>query len=223
MQFYEASLHINRIYALRHGYTFMSQSPDKYGSKAFRHASWMKLQMIKEALECCCQWAMYMDSDSFLVMQSQQLPIEAWLAAHDTLEVTALLGNMYPIPGRNATLRKGTGPVAVVSDNIPWTATSYYCAGNLLLTRTQQSFEILDYWFNKTTRLDPSTLRKHPWEQRALNNFVMHKYRQSFWVAPGTEMNSYDGEIIRHLYSPYGQHARTKLAVEHLKQVLRTQ
>ena len=72
MQFYEATLHINRLFAARHGYRFAYQGSDKYAWKGLRHMSWMKLQMLRDELECCCQWALFMDSDSFLVMQDQR-------------------------------------------------------------------------------------------------------------------------------------------------------
>ncbi len=148
------------------------------------------------------------------------LSVEAWLTQNDSPEVAMLLGNMYQIPGQDGRLRKGAEPVAVISDNVPWTASSYFCAGNLLFTRSQLSFEILDYWFNKTVRLDQSSLMKHPWEQKTLNNFVMHRYSRGFWIVPSSEMNSLDGDIIRHLWSPYGDDARTRLSVQHLKHVL---
>ncbi len=223
MQFYEAALHINRLYAARHGYRFTYQGAGKYAPNGFRHMSWMKLQMLRDELECCCQWALFMDSDSFLVMADHEVSIEAWLTKDEIPVVTTLLGNMYPMPGLDSRLRKGAEPVAVISDNVPWTATSYFCAGNMLFTRTQLSFEILDYWFNKTIRLDPSSLKRHPWEQKMLNKFVMHKYSRAFWVVPSSEMNSFDGSSIRHLWSPYGEATRTKLSVQHLKQVLQRQ
>lgn len=120
MQYYEATLHINSIYAQRHGYKFIHQGSGAYG-KLDKHMSWMKLQMIRDQLECCCQFALFLDSDSFIA--DQKLSIEAWLGESLSLH--------------NPT---ETDPTAMVSDNAPYIG---YCAANLIFTRTQRSAEIL--------------------------------------------------------------------------------
>ena len=44
--------------------------------------------------------ALYMDSDSFFVMRGHMLAVEAWLhVLEDTARMSALLGNMYVVPG----------------------------------------------------------------------------------------------------------------------------
>ena len=217
MHFYDAAFHINRLYARRHGYAFLYQVPKR--DAAFdRHPSWMKLQMIREKLECCCQWALYMDSDSFLVMRNHALSIEGWMGQQETEALTLLLGNMYPYS--EADLRPGFDPVAVISENTPYLAASYFCAGNLLFTRTKRSYEILDYWFNVTVQMDSSAAHDHPWEQLNLNKYVFPRFSSSFWVAPGEVWNSKHGEFIRHLWHPYGDEFRTNETVKHLEEVL---
>lgn len=198
MQYYEATLHINSIYAQRHGYKFIHQGSGAYG-KLDKHMSWMKLQMIRDQLECCCQFALFLDSDSFIA--DQKLSIEAWLGESLSLH--------------NPT---ETDPTAMVSDNAPYIG---YCAANLIFTRTQRSAEILHYWYNDTVKVDDSSLWKHPWEQHTLNDFVMQKYRPAFYIASSKDVNSMDGNFIRHLWHLYGNDFRSTLSAFHLKKVLR--
>ncbi len=138
MKYYEAAFHINRLYARRHGYLFLYQTAE--GAAKDRAQSWAKVQLLRDKLECCCQWALYMDSDSFLVMQDQHLSLEAWLAADEAPHMIALLGNMYPVG--QGLLRDGTDPIAMTGSNTPYESRGqYFCAGNLLFTRTRRSFE----------------------------------------------------------------------------------
>lgn len=160
-----------------------------------------------------------MDSDSFFVMRGHELAVEAWLGEQeDTARMSTLLGNMYPVPGM--AIRAGYDPVAVIADNGEYIQWSHYCTGVLLFTRTKLSFEILDYWFNTTVKWDTSSLFDRPWEQKPLNDFVMHRFAQSFWVAPGEVVQSKDGDIIRHLWSPYGDEVRTNLSRHYLADLL---
>ena len=172
-------------------------------------------------LECCCQWALFVDSDSFLVMKGQRLSVESWLAGNDDARVTTLLGNMHMVQGTEGRpeLRRGSHPVAVLSDN-PYQSSSFFCAGNLLFTRTEMSFEILNYWFNTTVRLDAASRWRHPWEQQTLNSHVMHRYHPAFWVVPSNQLNSFSGDHIRHLWSTYGERTRTDISVQFLKEIL---
>ena len=107
-------------------------------------------------------------------MKEHRLSVDAWLAGDDDARVTTLLGNMHMVQGTqgNPELRKGSHPVAVLSDN-PYQSSSYFCAGNLLFTRTELSFEILNYWFDATIRLDAASRWRHPWEQQTLNTHVI--------------------------------------------------
>ena len=217
MPFYEAALHINRLYAQRHGYTFLSQEP-KPGPDFDRNVVWLKLKFLREMLECCCSWALFMDSDSFFVMHRHSLSIEAWLTQQEMPGITTLLGNMHHNIG--TALRQGVGPVAIVSRNFPASSSiQYFCAGNLLFTRTRLSIEILDFWYD-TARLDPSSKHTFPMEQGTLNTYVMPKYSKALWVASFEDFNSKDGNIIHHLWTPYGDAYRTKHAVKHLKSII---
>ena len=217
MPVYEAALHINRLYAQRHGYTFLSQEP-KPGPGFDRNVVWLKLKFLRKMLECCCSWALFMDSDSFLVMHRHSLSIEAWLMQHETPGITTLLGNMHQNAG--TALKQGVNPVAVVSRNFPASSSiQYFCAGNLLFTRARLSFEILDYWYD-TAQLDPISKHTFPMEQGTLNTYVMPNYSEAFWVASFEDFNSKDGNIIRHLWTPYGDAYRTKHAVKYLKTII---
>ena len=218
MPYYEATLHINRIYAFRHGYTFLHQKP-RERAQPDRHAAWLKLQTIADKLQCCCQWVFWIDSDSFMVMQDHKLSIEAWLGKQtDHRSITTLLGNMYSIPGPG--IREGSDPVALIADNAPYQAIDFFCTGNMLFTRTQRTFDILDYWFNKSVSVLDNYMYTHPWEQANFNRLVMPTYREAFWVASSGDFNSKDGDIIRHLWHPYGDEYRTEQSLTHLKHVM---
>ena len=190
-------------------------------SQANRHVSWMKLHFLRVMLECCCQWALFVDSDSFLVMKDHKLSVDSWLAGDNDARVTTLLGNMHRVQGTAGRpgMRRGAPPVAVLSDN-PYQSSSYFCAGNLLFTRTLMSIDILNYWFNTTVRLDAASRWQHPWEQQTLNTHVMHRYHPAFWVVPSNQLNSFNGDHIRHLWSTYGEQTRTDMSVQYLKKIL---
>ena len=219
LPYYEATFHINRLYARRHGYAFMYGQRD---DAAERHMSWMKLPFIREKLECCCQWALWMDSDSYLVMQGHELSLEAWLAnaGLSTERMTLVMGNMLPVAG----WREGADPVAMIGLNEPWQeSTERFCASNMLFTRTKRTLEVLDYWYNATVLYKDLARYKteHSWEQVPLNHAVMLKYNNAFAAFPRGQVQGEGSDIIRHLHHQYGE-KRTASSVQHLLGVLRS-
>ncbi len=217
MKYYEATFHINRLYARRHGYSFLYQTAA--GAAKDRAQSWAKVQLLRDKLECCCQWALYMDSDSFLVMQDQHLSLEAWLAEDEAPHMTALLGNMYPVG--QGLLRDGTDPIAMTGSNTPYESRGqYFCAGNLLFTRTRRSFEILDFWYNTSalSEVYRNFLLDFPWEQPVLNHNVSRKYPQAFLKLSGTDDKS--SKFIRHLWHPFGVEEQTSNSAQYLRDML---
>ena len=218
MKHYEAAFHINRLYARRHGYAFVFQTAA--GAATDRAQSWAKVQLLRDQLACCCQWALYMDSDSFLVMLDQRLALEAWLAEDDGPQMTALLGNMYPVPGP-APLREGTDPIAMTGSNTPYESRGqYFCAGNLLFTRTRRSLEVLDFWYNTTgrSREYDKFLTGFPWEQVSLNHNVSRKWPHAFLRMAGTDDRA--SRYIRHLWHPFGVEEQTSNSAQYLRDVL---
>ena len=56
LRYYEAAYHINRLYARQHGYNFILHGAYESHVEPKRHEAWMKIQILRDSLECCCQW-----------------------------------------------------------------------------------------------------------------------------------------------------------------------
>ena len=211
MPYYEAAFHINRLYAQRHGYQFVFHGPGDYlAAGGDRHVAWKKVQHLRDQLECCCQWALWMDSDSFLVMQQHALSVEGWvsLISEGSARMTTLLGNMHPAKG----LREGADPVAAVSTNEPHElGPEPFCTSNMLFARTRRSIEILDFWYNATGGVSDLApfLREFPWEQAPFNYLVSRKFSEAVEPFPlGMGARVWEFAVHPKCQSLYGDGAR---------------
>lgn len=80
LKYWTASKFVNRAYAHRHGYRFVVGNVSNFQNMSeYRAASWYKVQFLKQQLKCCCQWAFFIDSDSYFRMEDHTLSIEDWL------------------------------------------------------------------------------------------------------------------------------------------------
>ncbi|CAI5947149.1 unnamed protein product [Closterium sp. NIES-65] len=65
------------LYAERHGYLFFESYEGVNASRRFR---WHKVTLLRHALQCCCRWALYVDSDAYMRMDMHRLSVEDWAA-----------------------------------------------------------------------------------------------------------------------------------------------
>ncbi len=182
--------------------------------------AWRKVQLLRDQLECCCQWALWMDSDSYFVMRQHALSVEGWLSliSDSSPRFTTLLGNMYPYVG----LREGGEPVAAVSTNEPHELGSqFFCTSNMLFTRSRRSTELLNYWYNETSLVPDLVefLKEFPWEQAPFNYAVTRRFQEAVEPFPIGQVQGFSSEFIHNVNHYYWQE-RIHMPAQHLKDVL---
>lgn len=213
VEYHRPTRFVNWMYAMRHGYRFASGNATMY--KKDRHPAWLKVAYMRDQLKCCCKWAMMIDSDSYVRLESHTLRVEDWVMqvltedeASENVRTKQTIVHGDPstffsgeenddaiemIIARNGNQKGGFQGEPDAFDRIQ--KKDVLCTGNFLLRRSKKAIQLLDDWFS----YDGPTLFEHAWEQTPFNRLVYPKYEKNIAVFPFTEMGP-NGRAVNHVW-----------------------
>ncbi|GAQ84083.1 hypothetical protein KFL_001750200 [Klebsormidium nitens] len=213
IEYHRPSRFVNWMYAMRHGYRFASGNATMY--KKDRHPSWLKVAYMRDQLKCCCKWAMMIDSDSYVRLESHKMRVEDWVmqVMKEDKESENVRTKQLVVPGdpssffsgeerddaiemimaRNGNEKGGFQGEPDAFDRIQ--EKDVLCAGTFLLRRSKKAIQLLEDWFS----YDGPTLFEHAWEQTPFNRLVYPKYEKNVAVFPFTEIGP-NGRAVNHVW-----------------------
>lgn len=171
---------INRVYASRHGYDFQyTQVSNVHSPRSInikRHPSWAKLPATMDALGSYDR-VVYIDSDC--IFKNQSIGIDEYLATSRNI----YLNNVNRVP-------------LIFLNDLPWKQ-DQPCAGFFIATK--EAFPILkDWWWCNRFPLYDTV---HTWEQYVLQNYTLHRHRNSIDIIHDWMFEEKPNQFLRHVAS----------------------